>query len=54
MINHSVNDISEIEFRIWFRKEFGIDYLEAVEKLNQRKKESERNWQNMLIKNGII
>jgi len=54
MEHHSLgNTKSEIDFRIEFRKEYGIDYLEAVENLQARREESERKWQNVLISNGI-
>ena len=45
---------SELEFRLWFRDEFGIDYLEAVKTLQERKKETERLWRQILVKHGVI
>ena len=42
---------NELEFRIWFRDEFGMDYLEALEKLKNMKQESERKWQQSLMNN---
>lgn len=54
MRNLASNTKTEIEFRIEFKKDYGIDYLDAVNNLKQRKKESERKWKNILIKNGII
>lgn len=57
-MNHSATDIkrtkNEIEFRLQFKEDYGIDYLEAIERLNKRKRDSERRWINMLIKNGVI
>lgn len=49
MSNNSVQE--EIEFRIQFKQEYGIDYNEALQRLKEQKKESERKWQNTLIKN---
>ncbi len=55
MAQHSLkNTESEIDFRIRFKKEYGIDYLEALDKLKTRKEESERRWINTLISHGVI
>ena len=55
MVQHSQTSIeSEIEFRIRFKKEYGVDYLEALDKLKNRMEESERKWINTLISHGVI
>ena len=55
MDQHSQTSIeSEIEFRIRFKKEYGVDYLEALDKLKNRMEESERKWINTLISHGVI
>ena len=45
---------SELEFRLWFRDEFAIDYIDAIQTLSERKKESERLWRQLLVKHGVI
>jgi hypothetical protein len=45
---------TEIDFRIWFRDEFGIDYLEAVKLIKERKSETERVWRQVLVEHGVI
>ncbi len=53
--NNSQGNIkSELEFRIWFRDQFGIDYIQAVKELNERKAETERQWRQVLTSNNII
>ena len=52
--HHSQKDISEIEFRIQFKEEFGIDYLDAVNNMQEFKNENIRRWQQLLIKYNII
>lgn len=52
--HNSQGDIkSELEFRVWFRAEFGMDYLAAKKQLEDMKAESERKWQQTIIKNNI-
>jgi len=46
-------NINELEFRIHFRSEFGVDYLEALDQLNNDKKETERKWNQTLTKYGL-
>jgi hypothetical protein len=48
--NNSQNAISEIEFRVSFRDEYGIDYLEAINALKKRKQETEREWNQLLVR----
>ena len=43
-----------LEFRIKFKQEYGIDYLEAIDNLNRQKKENERKWLELLVKHGVI
>jgi len=38
---------------VWFRAEFGMDYLAAKKQLEDMKAESERKWQQTIIKNNI-
>ncbi len=45
---------NELEFRLWFRDEFGLDYLEAVKLIKERKQETERVWHQVLVKHGVI
>lgn len=45
---------SELEFRLWFRDEFKIDYLEAVKKIQENKIENERLWQQLLVSHKVI
>ena len=52
--HNSQGDIkSELEFRLWFKAEFGIDYVVAKKNLEDDKVESERKWQQTIIKNNI-
>lgn len=44
----------ELQFRIDFKNDFGIDYLEACDRLRKMHVKSERNWRNTLIKYGVI
>ena len=44
---------SELEFRLWFKSEFGMDYVVAKKHLEDMKIESERRWQQTIIKNNI-
>ena len=48
------NTISELEFRIDFRDEFGIDYQEALSDLKEKVYETERLWNQTLVKHGVI
>lgn len=53
--NHTPkNDTASLEFRIWFADEFGIDYLDAIQKLNESKKETNRKWHQVLVKHNLI
>lgn len=52
--NSQENIKNELEFRVWFRDEFGMDYIQAVKELNERKTETERQWQQTLTSNNII
>jgi hypothetical protein len=45
---------NELEFRIWFKGEFGVDYLEAKKQLEDEKAESERKWQQTLTRYTAI
>lgn len=45
---------ASLEFRIWFKDEFGIDYLDALEKLRDDQRETERNWHQVLVKYNLI
>ncbi len=45
---------NELEFRLWFRDEFGLDYLEAVKLIKERKQETERAWHQVLVEHGVI
>ena len=51
---HSQNSINELEFRILFKKEYGIDYLDALDKFKQFKQENERSWNQLLLKHRLI
>ena len=53
-ISSQKNTRSELEFRIWFRDEFGIDYQEAVKALKERRLETERRWHQLLVSRGGI
>ncbi len=48
------SDTASLEFRIWFRDEFNIDYLDAIESLRNNKKESDRKWHQVLVKHNLI
>lgn len=48
------SDTASLEFRIWFRDEFNIDYLDAIENLRNNKKESDRKWHQVLVKHNLI
>ena len=52
--NFQGNIKNELDFRVWFKAEFGVDYLEATKWLDDTKIESERRWQQSLIKNSEI
>lgn len=45
---------SELEFRIWFRAEFNLDYQDALKTLKERKSESHRLWRQLLVSHGVI
>ena len=45
---------SELDCRIRFKNEYGIDYFESVDNLNKRIIESNRRWVNTLISHGVI
>ena len=42
------------EVRIEFRDEYGIDYQEALKELKERRHETERLWNQTLVKHGVI
>ncbi len=52
--NSQRNTKNELEFRLWFKGEFGIDYLEATKKIQVNKIENERLWQQLLVSRGVI
>ena len=53
--NHiQASDTVSLEFRIKFKDEFGLDYLDAIDQLNERKSETERNWHQLLVKYNLI
>lgn len=52
--NHIQSDTPNLEFRIWFKDEFGIDYLDAVENLRNDQKETQRKWHQVLVKYNLI
>lgn len=52
--NSQENIKSELEFRVWFRDEFGIDYQEAIKTLKETEAETERRWHQLLVSNGVI
>jgi len=53
--NNSQNNIkNELEIRVWFKSEFGIDYLDAVNQIKQTRKETERRWHQLLVKYNLI
>lgn len=41
----------ELNFRIAFKEEFGVDWNEAWDRLHRQKEETERKWQQSLINN---
>ena len=45
---------SELEFRVWFRDEFGLDYQEAVKILKEKRSETNRVWRQVLVSHGVI
>jgi len=45
---------ASLEFRIWFKDEFNVDYLDALERLRNDQKETERNWHQVLVKYNLI
>ena len=47
------NTNDEIQFRIDFQKNFGIDYAEAVANFKKVSQESERGWNQLLIKHNL-
>ena len=49
----SAKNISEIEFREWFYQEFGINYIDVINKLNDQKRETERKWNQTLTRYGL-
>jgi hypothetical protein len=51
--NFQANIKSELEFRLWFKAEFGVDYVVAKKQLEDMKIESERKWQQTITKNNI-
>ena len=53
MIYSQKNIENELEFRIEFKKEFGIDWQEAWGNLQKQKQESERKWNDTLVKHGL-
>lgn len=52
--NSQENIRNELEFRVWFRDEFGMDYLDAVKWLDDRRKETARSWHQTLTSNKLI
>tara|TARA_R110002051_G_C8631513_1_gene484827 strand:- start:423 stop:596 length:174 start_codon:yes stop_codon:yes gene_type:complete len=48
------NTISELDFRIKFRDEYGIDYQDATKELEERRHETERVWHQLLVSHGVI
>lgn len=44
---------NELEFRLWFKDTFNIDYIQATHNLNEQKKETARVWNNLLMKHNI-
>ncbi len=43
-----------LEFRIQFNDEYGIDYIDAIEKLREETAQTERNWHQVLVKYNLI
>ena len=54
MNNQPLNTEVSLEFRIKFKEEYGVDFLEAVIKLREDAKQSERDWISVLMKNKVI
>lgn len=52
-VNSQGNINDELEFRLWFKKRFGLDYIEAKTKLKSDIAETERKWNQLLIKHDI-
>ncbi len=46
--------LNELDFRIWFKSEFGMDYQEAIKWHEDKKAESQRRWKQTLTKHRII
>lgn len=44
---------TELEFRVRFKEEIGIDYLEALDILKKMKQESELKWNQLLLRQGL-
>ena len=45
---------NELEFRVWFKSEFNIDYLDAVKILQEKRSETHRLWRQLLVSHGVI
>ncbi len=45
---------NEIEFRLMFRREYGIDYLEALDRLKKQRQKTETKWNQLLVNNKLI
>ena len=52
--SHTQINTASLEFRVWFKDEFGIDYLDAIEKLRDDQKQTERNWHQVLVKYNLV
>ena len=53
--NKKEDDIqNEIEFRLMFRREYGIDYLEALDRLKKQRQKTETKWNQLLVNNKLI
>lgn len=48
------NTQDELEFRLKFREEYGIDYIEVIDNLKRRKQESEARWNQVLMENNLL
>lgn len=46
----SQKNTSEIDFRVDFKREYGIDYLTAIKKINEMKSNTERKWNDLLVR----
>ena len=51
---NSQESINELNFRVEFKSDYGIDYLEALDKIKQMKQSTARNWHQVLVKNKLI